>query len=227
MRILLVEDDQKLCSLVKAQLAEQEIECDICNDGADAFHYAKTNAYDVIVLDRMLPHKDGITIIDELREHQIETPVIFVTALGQLNDRVNGLNHGADDYLSKPFEIVELVARIHALARRRTKSLTSNVHTFGDFEYDFPQLLLTHTVTKKTCHISKRESELLSFFITNEGQILSRDLILDRIWGIDSDIMESNLDNFICFLRKRLKSIDSKCIIKTYRGTGYALLKGE
>lgn len=224
LRVLIVEDDEKLCKMLQLKFQENRMECDLCLDGKDAMEYIKRDAYDVIALDRMLPHKDGLTILKEIRANHMDTPVIMVTALGQLDHRVEGLDCGADDYLAKPFEIAEFFARVRALARRKSKALESDQIEYGDFVYDIDQMKLrSQKDTEKDCHLSKRESELLLFLIHNEGRVLSRELILDRIWGIDSDVMDSNLDNFICFLRKRLKSIGSGCQIKTVRGVGYRL----
>lgn len=224
MRVLVVEDDEKLCSMLQLRFQENRMECDFCPDGKDALEYVIRDAYDVIVLDWMLPHKDGLTILKEIRANHMETPVIMVTALGQLDHRVEGLDCGADDYLAKPFEVEEFLARIRALARRKTKAMESIQMEYGDFIYDSEQMKIINKRDKSTdCRLSKREAELLLFLIHNEGRILSRALILDRIWGIDSNIMDSNLDNFICFLRKRLKSIRSVCQIRTVRGVGYRL----
>lgn len=227
MRALLIEDDEKLCEMLLLRFQENKMECDCCMDGRDAMEYVVRDAYDVIILDRMLPHKDGMMILKEIRARHIETPVIMVTALGQLEHRVEGLDCGADDYLTKPFELQELLARVRALARRRTKAIESDQISYGDFLFDSDQMkVISKSDQLKSCHLSKRESELLVFLIKNEGRVLSRELILDRIWGIDSDVMDSNLDNFICFLRKRLKTIGSNCRIKTVRGVGYQLEEG-
>ena len=226
MRVLIVEDDKKLCEMLQLQLNENDIQCDICMDGADAMEFIMRDAYDVLVLDRMLPHKDGLTILKELREKQNDTPVIMVTALGQLDHRVEGLDSGADDYLPKPFELEEFLARVRALGRRKVKAIETKREEFGDIYYDADQMkIFAKEDESNNCHLSKRESELLLFMMNNEGRVLSRELILDRIWGIDSDVMESNLDNFICFLRKRLRSVGSKCKITTVRGVGYRLEK--
>ena len=228
MRVLIVEDDKKLCEMLQLQLKENHMDCDVCMDGADAMEFIVRDAYDVIILDRMLPHQDGLAILKELREKHIDTPVIMVTALGQLEHRVEGLDYGADDYLAKPFELEELLARVRALGRRKAKAIETSKIEFGDFYYDVDQMKIVLKEKKEvSCHLSKREAELLLFLIKNEGRVLNRELILDRIWGIDSDVMESNLDNFICFLRKRLRTVGSQCQIKTVRGVGYRMEKSH
>jgi len=224
MRVLIVEDDKKLCEMLKLQFIANRMDCDICMDGRDAMEYIMRDAYDVIVLDRMLPHLDGLTILKEIRERHNDTPVIMVTALGQLDHRVEGLDSGADDYLTKPFELEELFARVRALGRRKSKAIEAERIEFGDFLYDIDQMkIISKKKEDMDCHLSKREAELLAFLMKNEGRVLNRELILDRIWGIDSEVMDSNLDNFICFLRKRLRSVGSQCQIKTVRGVGYRM----
>lgn len=226
MRVLMIEDDTQLCEMLGLQFQKKGIECDYCEDGKYAMEYVERDAYDVIVLDRMLPHKDGLTLLKEIRAKRIETPIIMVTALGQLDHRVEGLDEGADDYLAKPFELDEFFARVRALARRKAKAIEAEIVQFGDFTYNIDQMkIMLNEDESKNCHLSKRESELLLFLMKNGGRILSRELLLDRIWGIDSDVMESNLDNFISFLRKRLNCIGSSSHIKTVRGVGYCLEK--
>ena len=155
------------------------------------------NMYDLVLLDRMLPSMDGTQVLKEARQSNISTPVIFLTALGELQDKVNGLNCGADDYMVKPFAFEELLARIHSIMRRPGK--------WGDL------------------NLSGRESALLEVFLRNPGQVLPRNLLLSRVWGMESDVEEGNLDNYIHFLRRRLKSVESTLVFKTIRGIGYQL----
>ena len=221
MYLLIVEDDEDLCSILKYQLKKNNIEADFCHDGEDALFYTGKQTYDIIVLDRMLPGMDGLTILDKLRKQGIATPVIMVTAMDTLKNRVEGLDTGADDYLTKPFDIEELLARIRALARRPAKIENLEQLHFSDFTLDLGTMQLVGE--KESCSLSKREGDLLSFFIKNKGQILTRDMLLTRVWGADSFVSDGNLDNFIYFLRKRLKSIHSHATIKTVRGIGYQL----
>lgn len=225
MRILMIEDDKELCDILQIEMVKNQFLVDFCYDGEDADFYISSNAYDVIILDRMLPGKDGISILREIRSKSNSTPVIMLTAMDTLHNRIEGLDQGADDYLTKPFEIEELFARIRALARRATKLENTNILTFGDISLDTTNLCIEHN--GESCNLSKRESDLLAFFIRNKGATLERELLLMRVWGADSFVTDGNLDNFIHFLRKRLKSVHSQVILKTVRGVGYRLEENE
>lgn len=221
MYLLIIEDDKDLCSILEHQLKKNNITADLCHDGADALFYATKQTYDIIVLDRMLPGMDGLTILSKLRKAHITTPVIMVTAMDTLKDRIEGLDTGADDYLTKPFDVEELLARIRALLRRPKKIENFEQLFFSDFYLNSGTMQLIKE--EESCSLSKRESDLLVFFIKNKGQILTREMLLTRVWGADSFVTDGNLDNFIFFLRKRLKSIHSNASIKTVRGVGYQL----
>lgn len=223
MRILVIEDDRDLCSILEYQLKKNHMETDFCYDGEDAMFYAGKQTYDIIVLDRMLPGMDGLTILNKLRQLNIVTPVIMVTAMGTLKNRIEGLDTGADDYLTKPFEVEELIARIKALARRPAKIQNTNELHFSDIILDEGAMSVARD--QELCVLSRREYDLLAFFILNKGQILTREMLLTRVWGADSFVTDSNLDNFICFLRKRLKSVHSHVTIKTIRSVGYQLVE--
>ena len=221
MRILVIEDDKELCSILEYQLKKHGMTVDFCYDGEDAMFYYSKQSYDIIFLDRMLPGMDGLTILEKLRKSKITTPVIMVTALGNLKNRIEGLDRGADDYLAKPFEIEELLARIRALARRPTKIEDIEELYFSDLCLTIGKVKLARQ--EEDCLLSKRECDLLAFFIKNKGQILTREILLTRVWGADSSVTDGNLDNFIWFLRKRLKTIHSHATIKTIRSVGYQL----
>jgi DNA-binding response OmpR family regulator len=221
MYLLVIEDDKELCAILEHQLKKNNIEADFCHNGEDALFYIKQQTYDVIVLDRMLPGLDGLSILNRLRKDLITTPVIMVTAMDTLKNRVEGLDTGADDYLTKPFDVEELLARIRALARRPVRIENYEQLYFSDFCLNAGTMQLVKE--KESCSLSKRESDLLVFFIKNKGQILTRELLLNRVWGADSFVTDGNLDNFICFLRKRLKTIHSHASIRTVRGVGYQL----
>lgn len=221
MRILIIEDDKDLCDILSKQLAKKDFLCDICNDGEDAMFYALQQTYDIIILDRMLPQKDGIAILNEIRANNINTPVIMVTAMNTIENRIEGLDSGADDYLVKPFAIEELFARIRALVRRPSNIVNNDILNFSNISLNINETSL-HS-RDKSCTLSKRETDLLAFFIKNKNIVLTREMILTRVWGADSMVTDSNLDNFICFLRKRLKVVNSDAKIKTIRGTGYRL----
>lgn len=223
MRILIIEDDLDLCSLLEYQLNMQGWFADFCHDGSEALLYIERNVYDAILLDRMLPNKDGLTILKEMRKQNNSTPVLLVTAMNTLTNRVEGLDAGADDYLIKPFEIDELFARIRAIARRNIEFHDNATLTFSDLTVDFQLMKLI--CNKEECILSKRELDLLVFLIHNKGRILSRDTILSRVWGVDSFVSDGNLDNFIFFLRKRIASVHSHVTIKTVRSVGYHIVE--
>ena len=221
MRILIIEDDKDLAQLTKLALEKENFTVDMCLDGAEGLYYMQENMYDLVLLDRMLPSMDGAQVLKEARQSNISTPVIFLTALGELQDKVNGLNCGADDYMVKPFAFEELLARIHSIMRRPGKWGDLNLLKLGDIAFDPECGRLTKGA--KECTLSGRESALLEVFLRNPGQILPRNLLLSRVWGMESDVEEGNLDNYIHFLRRRLKSVESTLVLKTIRGIGYQL----
>lgn len=221
MRILLVEDDKELCDTVKLQLVLAGYETDTCYNGQDACYYASEHPYDVILLDRMLPHMDGLSILQYLRKKQISTPVIITTALDGVNDRIDGLDSGADDYLVKPYAIGELLARVRAVTRRPGRLETVREMTFSNIRLNPDKHELTGP--GGTVSLSKRESALMDYLMRNSNQILPRGMILSYIWGPDSEVEDGNLDNYIYFLRRRLKSVQAEAQIKTVHGVGYRL----
>ncbi len=221
MRILIIEDNKKQCYLLQFQLEQEGYEADVCFDGSDADYYLSQNAYDLIILDRMLPHKDGIAVLQEMRSKKNMTPVIMLTALGELTDKISGLDSGADDYLVKPFEFGELMARIRCLLRRPQNLESLNQINVGDVIYSQETNALTGTAG--SCTLSQKEGQLLELFLRNPNQILQRNTILSRIWGADYEIEDGNLDNYIYFIRRRLKNVGSTLHIKTIRGVGYRL----
>lgn len=221
MRILLIEDDKKLSQAIAKQLKQSGYEVDACYDGEEAIFYGMANSYDIIILDRMLPEMDGLSVLKQLRKKQLAIPVIMVTALGEIEDRIDGLDAGADDYLVKPFAMDELLARIRALTRRPVTLQLSSIMTYQNLSLDPSKKLLFTSTTSLT--LSKKEGDLLEFFIRNHDQVLTRELLLTRIWGPDSEVSDGNLDNYISFLRRRLKTVHSNAIIKTVHGIGYRL----
>lgn len=221
MKILIIEDDKELANSIKFQLEKEDFAVDLCHDGEEGLYYMQEKIHDLIILDRMLPHMDGVSLLKEARRTHISTPVIFLTALGELNDKIQGLECGADDYMIKPFAFEELLARIHCLMRRPGKWDDSSILRLGDVSFDSESNLLSKN--EQTCTLSKRESDLLEIFLRNPGQTLTRSTLLNRVWGIDSDVEDGNLDNYIHFLRRRLKSINSTLNLKTIRSVGYCM----
>ena len=222
MRILLAEDDRDLNKALAWQLNGQGYTVDSCYDGEEALYYGEQNIYDVILLDRMLPHLEGTEVLSILRQQSVNVPIILITALGTVQDKIDGLDLGADDYLVKPFDFEELLARIRCVTRR---SATINPQ---------PDLISCHDVTwsgqdmclsgpSGSTTLSKREGSLLESFLHMPEQTLAREMLLLKVWGPDSEVEDGNLDNYIYFLRRRLKTVGSLLQIKTVRGVGYKL----
>lgn len=221
MRILMIEDDKELCEATKYRLEKEDFLVDVCHDGEEGLYYIQENIHDLVILDRMLPSMDGISVLKEARRTHVSTPVIMLTALGELNDRLTGLNCGADDYMVKPFAVEELLARIRCLMRRPGKWDDSALLRLGDVSFDPDSSRLSKG--PKECTLSRREGALMEVFLRNPGQTLTRATLLNRVWGMDSDVEEGNLDNYIHFLRRRLRSVDSTLALKTIRGVGYQM----
>ena len=221
MRILIIEDDKSLAETLRFQLERSHFETDVCHDEEEGLHFIEQQSHDLILLDRMLPVLDGISVLKITREKNISTPIIFVTALGALNDKITGLDCGADDYLVKPFDFEELLARIRCILRRPGKWEGSKPLELGDISYDTEQKKLSCKV--HSCSLSAREGDLLEFFLRNPGQTIPRASLLARVWGPDAEVEDGNLDNYIYFLRRKLKSVQSSLKLTTIRGIGYQL----
>lgn len=221
MRILLAEDDKQLNNTLAYQLEREGFSVDSCLDGEEALFYGEQNIYDMILLDRMLPHMEGTDVLTSLRGKGVTTPVILITALGTLSDKVTGLDLGADDYLVKPFDFKELLARIRCVARRPHTLTGSDLLTVADVSWQVSEGILTGPLGK--CTLSKREADLFETLMRSKGQTLPRNTLLLKVWGPDSDVEEGNLDNYIHFLRRRLQITGSRLQIKTIRGIGYCL----
>lgn len=225
MRVLLVEDDEALCEAVRFALERDGMTVDACNDGDDGLRWMNERAHDLVLLDRMLPVMDGVTVLQKARAAGVATPVLMLTALGGVHQRVEGLDAGADDYLVKPFAVEELLARIRAMNRRPRQWEDSPALTFGDICFDITKKTLCGAHTE--CSLSKREADLLEILLKNPAQTLPRGVLLSRVWGPDAGVEDGNLDNYIHFLRRRLKTVGSGLQIKTVRGVGYRLEEAE
>lgn len=221
MKILLIEDDLSLCRSLKLSLEQQGFTVTVCNDGEEGFFYLSENGHDLVLLDWMLPGMNGIELLKQARAKGIMTPVIFLTALGSLAERITGLDCGADDYIVKPFAFEELMARIRCICRRPQRIRETILLSYKDLTFDTDQSQLQ--CGAKTCTLSRREGDLLTLFLKNPDQTLPRSTILLRVWGPDSEIENGNLDNYIHFLRRRLKAVDSQATLVTVRGIGYRL----
>lgn len=222
MRILMIEDDEKLCEAVSYQLEQMGMTVDVCNDGDDGLRWVKQQAHDLILLDRMLPTLNGISVLQKMRSDGIQTPVLVMTALGTIGQRVEGLDAGADDYLVKPFAIEELLARIRAMSRRPRAWESVELYSFGDVTLNSSEKLLTGKSGSKIS-LSKRETDLLEVFLKNPSRTIPRNILLSKVWGPDAEVEDGNLDNYIHFLRRRLRSVKSLLQIRTVRGVGYCL----
>ena len=218
----MIEDDKELCEAVSFRLEQEGFSVTACHDGEEGLYYMQESPFDLVILDRMLPHMNGIEVLKEARSRQIRTPVLMLTALGELNDRLTGLNGGADDYMVKPFAFEELLARIRCLLRRPAVYQDS-VKSISLGDVSFVPETRTLSSREKTCTLSSREGELMEVFLRNPGQTLPRQLLLSRVWGLEADVEEGNLDNYIHFLRRRLKTVESTLQIRTVRGIGYQL----
>lgn len=223
MRILLAEDDTKLNETLAYGLKQAGFTVDSCFDGEDALFYGEQNIYDVILLDRMLPYMEGTDVLTVLRNKGIYTPIILITALGTLSDKVAGLDMGADDYLVKPFALEELLARIRCVTRRHRQIIDEESVVFSDITWSAEQNRLSGPLGN--CTISKREAALLETFLKSNGMTIPRSTLLLKVWGPDSDVEEGNLDNYIHFLRRRLRTVGSALTLKTVRGVGYCMIK--
>ena len=221
MRILLAEDDRALNQTLAYQLEHEGFIVDSCYDGEEALFYCEQAIHDIILLDRMLPCLEGTDILKQLRKKGIVTPIILITALGTLTDKVEGLDLGADDYLVKPFAFEELLARIRCVARRPHTLTGSDALSVADIDFQLGEGILTGP--SGSCTLSKKEAALLEAFLRSRGQTLQRSTLLLKVWGPDSDVEDGNLDNYIYFLRRRLQISGSRLRIATVRGIGYRL----
>lgn len=217
MKLLLVEDEIKLAQALSHILRKNGYILDHAADGETGFELAAGGGYDLIILDRMLPRRDGISVLKELRSLGMHTPVIFMTAKDSPQDRVEGLDAGADDYLIKPFSVDELLARLRALSRRKDKDLVDATLTAGGFTLD--PLKGEVARGREMIQLSVKESMLLEILMRNRGQVVTKERIFERVWGYDSETEFGNIDLYIHYLRKKL----GDACIKTVRGVGYFL----
>ena len=219
MKILLAEDDLTLGRMLKNVLGKQGFSVKWVTDGKAACQECYKDGFDVLVLDWMMPKMDGISVCKQLRSEDYQGKILLLTARDSIDDRVQGLNSGADDYLVKPFAISELTARLHALNRRQGSYINENLEYKG-FVLKGDDYTISYN--GDSVELRPREYKLLEFLLRNAGKIIPRDVLLERIWGIDGDITENNLDVHISALRRKLKKLNAGTLIKTIRGVGYA-----
>lgn len=220
MRILIVEDETGLAEAVGAILKKERYSVDIANDGQIGLEYALTDDYDCILLDIMLPKMNGLDVLSCLRVKEIETPVILLTARSETEDKIKGLDCGADDYLTKPFSTGELLARIRA-ATRRKGTVTDINPKYGDIVLDMKKGEIICGANSVV--LGRKEFQMMELLISNAGSVVTKDKFVIKIWGYDDDSEYNNVEVYVSFLRKKLAMLNSRVQIKTRRGIGYCL----
>lgn len=220
MRILIAEDEVSIAKALKVMLEKDKYTVDIVHDGLEAFHYITANTYDVLVLDIMMPKMDGIELLTTVRNRGITTPALFLTAKTEIEDRVAGLDAGADDYLPKPFASSEFLARVRALARR-SNSYVPSVLSFGNVKLDCNQYVIK--TEYEEIRLNNKEFQLMELFMRHPHQIFSAEHLMDKIWGLESETEVDVIWTYMGFLRKKLRQIYVDIEIKTVRGAGYTL----
>ncbi len=222
MKLLIVEDEKRMAQALCQLFKNEKYEVDYYDNGLEGLYAIESNIYDVVILDVMLPLKNGFDITREARKKGIKTPILMLTAKSDLDDKVQGLDCGADDYLTKPFMTKELLARIRALIRRNGNMIDDSI-SFGDIQLDKSKATLICTTNKQNIRLSEKEYRLLEYLILNGNQILTRDQLALKIWGYESDSEYNNVEVYLSFTRKKLSYVGSKTIIKAVRGIGYEL----
>ncbi len=224
MRILIAEDEEDMNRLIKKSLEKEGYGVDACFDGKEALYYLKHTDYDAAILDIMMPEADGLTVLKAIRKKGLDLPVMFLTAKDSIPDRVLGLDSGADDYLIKPFDFDELLARIRSMTRKRTPH-TSSAITIGDLTLDTG----SHTVTRagKTIDLSSREYSILEYMCMNPGIVLSREKIEDHIWNYDYSGGSNVVDVYISYLRKKIDGGQPHKLIRTVWGAGWMIKEDQ
>jgi heavy metal response regulator len=220
MRILVIEDEKKIADFIRRGLKEEGYSVDTAYEGQTGLFLAKTNDYDVILLDIMIPKVDGLTLCKRLREEKVSTPVIMLTARNTVEDKVTGLDSGADGYLTKPFAFEELLARVRAILRKKGTTQSTRLKV-ADLELD----LLTHKVTRdgREITLTAKEYSLLEYLMRNAGTVVTRTMISEHVWDIDFDTFTNVIDVYINYLRNKIDYTGRKKLIHTIRGRGYIL----
>jgi DNA-binding response OmpR family regulator len=220
MRLLLVEDEIELSNALAAVLRRSNYSVDAVYDGQDALDYLMTGNYDGAILDIMLPKMDGITVLKKVRAAGNSVPVLLLTAKTEIDDRVNGLDSGADDYLTKPFAMKELLARIRAMTRRQTET-TDSILKFGNVQLD--RITFQLSTPKDSLRLANKEFQMMEMLMVSPGQIISADQFMEKIWGFDSETEQNVVWVYISYLRKKLTVLEADVAIRASRGLGYTL----
>ncbi len=220
MQVLIVEDDIRLAQALGQILEENHYQVDLVHDGDQGLAYAESGSYDVIILDVMLPRKSGLEVVAELRRANVATPVLMLTARTTVQDKITGLDSGADDYMTKPFSPAELLAHLRALTRRQGQVVFEKID-FGDISLN----LESHDLScgSKSINLSYKEFSIANILISSKGQIVSKDMLISKVWGVESSAVDNNVVAYISFLRKKLKFLGSNTQIETVRKVGYRL----
>lgn len=219
MKILIIEDEYSLADAIAETLKKENFDVKIITDGEEGENDALTNVYDLILLDIMLPNKDGFKILKELRKEKNETPIIILTAKSEISDKLNGLENGADDYITKPFHMRELIARVKVILKRKTNMEDTNILEYYDLKLNLGTGKMSSM--EKEIAINGKELDLLEILLLNKNQIVNREILANKIWGYDSEAEYNNVEVYVSFLRKKLKLIKSNVKIKAVRGIGY------
>ncbi|MCR5784539.1 MAG: response regulator transcription factor [Eubacterium sp.] len=227
MKLLLIEDEIRMADAIKEIFKQESYNTDVFHDGKSGLTALLTGTYDIAVLDVMLPGLNGFEIVKRAREKNITTPILLLTAKSDLSDKVMGLDLGADDYLTKPFEIDELLARIRVLSRRFVTHSPDKLISFGDLSLNLNTGMISSSVTGNEVRLSEKEFYLLEYLISNSGRIISKEQLATKVWGYDNEAEYNNVEVYISFTRKKLKFIGAKTEIKAVRGLGYELRSGE
>jgi two-component system response regulator ArlR len=222
MKILYVEDEKHMALAVAQVLQKNNYSVDLAYNGEDGLALAFSGLYDIIILDIMLPKIDGISVLRRLREKGFETPVILLTAKGETEEKVAGLDSGADDYLAKPFQTEELLARLRALGRRKGQLAHDSILSYADIKFNYNTLELYGN--NQSFHLTLKESQLLELLISNKGRAITNNAIIEKLWGWDSEAGDSHVQVQVAFLRKKLRLLTTKVKIKTIYGRGYMLV---
>jgi DNA-binding response OmpR family regulator len=220
MRLLLAEDEQELSHALVTVLKHNNYSVDAVYNGQDALDYLNVGNYDGAILDIMMPKMDGITVLKKVRASGNSIPILMLTAKAEIDDRVLGLDSGADDYLTKPFSMKELLARIRAMTRRQTDA-TDSVLSFGNIALDRSKFLLSSP--KDSLRLANKEFQMLEMLLVHPGQVISADQFMEKIWGYDSDAEQNVVWVYISYLRKKLSALDANVTIRAVRGLGYTL----
>lgn len=223
MRILIVEDEFKIADVIASRLRKENYIVDVFGNGEEGLDNALTNIYDLIILDIMLPKVDGFKILEEIRREKINAKVIMLTAKSMIEDKLTGFNNGANDYLTKPFHIDELVARVNAQLRMDNVQVQKDYVEAGDLRLNIKNTTLTCTTNNESIEVVCKEFMLLEYLMKNQNQVLQKEQLYEKIWGLDNESESNNLEAYLSFIRKKIKIIGSNVQIKAIRGLGYKL----